>query len=73
MTRLEKLRELALDLEQALAEAPVNVKAQIAGQYRATLSEIDELEASKPQQKGTVLDELNARRSARGTGSARPA
>lgn len=66
MERLERLRDLADDLEASLGEASVGVKAQLAAQYRATLAEIDELERDQaPAEKGTGLDELNARRAAR--------
>ena len=73
MARIDRLRELADLLEGSLAEASVGVRAQIAAQYRATLAEIDELEKSMPGQKGTALDELNARRAAREAGAARQA
>ncbi len=73
MDRHERLIALAATLEKALDEASVGVKAQLAAQYRATLAEIDEIEEAQPQQKGTVLDELNARRASRGAGATRSA
>lgn len=74
MARLDRLKALADHLEDALTEASVGVKAQIAAQYRATLAEIDAIEgANAPAGKGTGLDELNARRAARESGAARPA
>lgn len=66
MARLDDLRELREILRESLDEASVGVKAQLAAQYRATLAEIDELERDQaPAEKGTGLDELNARRAAR--------
>ena len=74
MARLDDLRELRGILREALDEASVGVKAQVAAQYRATLLEIEELEKlSAPTKKGTGLDELNARRAAREAGAARQA
>lgn len=75
-SRLTRLRKLAKLLEDSLEEASVGVRAQIAAQYRATLAEIEELEGGAkpaPARKGTALDELTARRSARQPGAARQA
>lgn len=75
MARIDDLIELRSILREALDEASVGVKAQLAAQYRATLAEIEEIEGvqSAPAGKGTALDELNARRAARQSGSARQA
>lgn len=75
MSRIDDLIELRGILRDALDEASVGVKAQLAAQYRATLAEIEEIEgaSSAPAGKGTALDELNARRAARQSGSARQA
>lgn len=74
MARIDRLHELADLLEDSLKEASVGVRAQIAAQYRATLAEIAELEREQaPAEKGTGLDELNARRAARASGAARQA
>lgn len=74
MARIDRLNDLADKLEEALDEASVGVKAQIAAQYRATLAEIDEIEGASPAaRKGTGLDELNERRAARQSGAARQA
>lgn len=75
MARIDDLRELRGILRDALDEASVGVKAQLAAQYRATLSEIEEIEGaqSAPAGKGTAVDEVNARRAAREAGAARPA
>ena len=75
MARIDDLRELRGILREALDEASVGVKAQLAAQYRATLAEIEEIEgaAAPVAGEGTGLDELNARRAAREAGAARPA
>ena len=74
MSRIERLRALADDLEDALTEASIGVKAQLAAQYRATLSEIEAIEkATTPAEGGTALDQLAARRAAREPGPARQA
>jgi len=75
MARIDDLRDLRDILRDALDEASVGVKAQIAAQYRATLAEIDELEAASAPAapKGSGIDEVNARRAAREAGAARPA
>ena len=67
--RLSRLRDLANLLEDSIRESTVGVRAQLAAQYRATLAEIDELVKARPEQKGTALDELNARRAAREKGA----
>ena len=69
-TRVERLRALADLLEESLKESSVGVRAQLAAQYRATLAEIEEIEPAPVEQKGTALDELNARRAARESGAA---
>ncbi|WP_152203628.1 hypothetical protein [Georgenia thermotolerans] len=73
VSRIDRLRALADLLEASLDEATVGVRAQIAAQYRATLAEIAEIEKAAPEQKGTALDELNARRAAREAGASRKA
>lgn len=75
MARIDDLKELRGILREALDEASVGVKAQIAAQYRATLAEIEDIEkASAPAApKGSGIDEVNARRAARESGAARSA
>ena len=75
MARIDDLRELRGILRDALDEASVGVKAQVAAQYRATLAEIEELEkASAPAApKGSGLDEVSQRRAARSSGASRSA
>lgn len=67
LTRLERLRALADDLEAAFAGASIGVKAQLAAQYRATLAEIDALGGAAPAEGAQVtgVDEVRARREAR--------
>ena len=75
MARIDDLRELRAILREALDEATVGVKAQLAAQYRATLAEIEEIEhESAPEApKGSGLDEVSERRAAREAGAARRA
>jgi 5-methylcytosine-specific restriction enzyme A len=67
--RLSRLCDLADDLQMALAEASVGVKAQLAAQYRATLAEIDGLVRARAKA-GDPVDELAQRRAERGAGPA---
>lgn len=72
MARIDDLIELRSILREALDEASVGVKAQLAAQYRATLAEIEEIEgaSSAPAGKsGTALDELTKRRAERQKGA----
>lgn len=68
MSRVDRLKTLADDLEAALTEAPVSVKAQLAAQYRATLAELDALNADA--EAGDPIDEIAKRRAARRASSA---
>lgn len=71
--RLADLVRLREQLLLWMDEAPADRKAALVGQFRATLAEIDEL--TPTEQKGDVVDEIAARRSARrksAPGSARP-
>lgn len=71
MARVDRLRLLADDLQTALGEAPVGVKAQLAAQYRATLAELDGLESAASEKAGDPVDEIAARRAARGGATSR--
>lgn len=62
---LESRIALRDHLAKALEEAPVGVKAQIAGQLRSVLDDIEA--ADVPE--GSTLDDLAARRTARRRGS----
>lgn len=66
LTDLERLRDLLWD---SLSEADPEKRASLAAQYRGTLAEIEAL--SKDAGKaGDPLDEIAARRSARGVATA---
>ena len=67
MARLDDLEKLREDLILWLEDAPVDRKAALVAQYRATLAEIAEL--SPKEQVGDGIDEIAARRSARRAGS----
>lgn len=62
---LVSLRDtLAVMLDQTEAQ----IHAQLAAQYRATLAEIDEIDAAKAGKPKGVRDELKAKREARSGG-----
>ena len=66
LSDLERLRDLLWD---SLSQADPDKRASLAAQYRATLAELDVL--SKDVGKaGDPLDEIAARRSARGVATA---
>ena len=48
-SRLEELRDIRDQLKAALGEAPVAVKAQVAGQLMKVLAEIEALESASPE------------------------
>ena len=60
LTDLGKLREQLLIW---MDEAPVDRKAALVAQFRATLAELDEL--SPKEEIGDTIDEIAARRAAR--------
>lgn len=63
MTRLDDLVRLREDLLEWLELAPVDRKAALVAQFRATVAEIDDL---KPKEAlGDGIDEIAARRAAR--------
>jgi len=69
VARIDDLNRLRDDLRLWLDEAPVDRRAALVAQYRATLTEIAEL---APEQKtGDPVDEFTARRAARGGVTAR--
>ena len=68
MARLDDLVKLREDLLVWLDTAPVDRKAALVAQYRATLTELESLQPKEAQ--GDSIDEIAARRSAR---RARPA
>ena len=70
MSRLDDLREMRLILIDTVDEVEPDRRASVVAELRRVLAEIDELEAAGTGQRGTVLDELTARRAARRTGTA---
>jgi putative heme iron utilization protein len=69
MARLDDLNVLREQLQAWLEEAPVDRKAALVAQYRATIAEIAEL--APEEAKGDGIDEIAARRSARRAGPAK--
>lgn len=69
--RLESLRALESLLWESLEACPEGKRAPLAAQYRATLAEVDVLEREAGKVADPV-DEIAARRSARGGATARP-
>lgn len=70
MSRLEDLQEMRALLFDAVEDVELEKRASTIAELRRVVKEIDELEASSAGQKGSVLDELTARRAARRTGTA---
>ena len=70
MPRLDDLHTLRSLLLSTLGEVSPDKRAAVSLELRRTIAEIDELEAATGEQKGSVLDELTARRAARRTGTA---
>lgn len=68
MSRLTDLEALRQQLLAWMEDAPVDRKAALVAQFRATLAELDEL--SPKEEIGDTIDEIAARRAAR---RARPA
>ena len=69
MARLDDLAKLREDLLVWMDDAPVDRKAALVAQYRATLAEIDQL---KPKEAaGDGIDEIAKRRAARRAGTAK--
>lgn len=64
------IRAALVALRDTLAEqldmTEAQIHAQLAAQYRATLADIAALDAAQPEAKESVLDEITARRKARG-------
>jgi len=68
MDRLTDLHTLREQLLLWMQDAPVDRKAALVAQFRATLAEIDELAPKK--ESGDTIDEIAARRAARRSGPA---
>lgn len=71
MSRLDDLRELRDALRpQVLSEHSehgLQGVSGLVGQYLKCVEQIEQLEKAQPQEKGTALDEVNARRAAKAT------
>lgn len=68
LTALEALRDLlAAELDGCESSRDV---AALAARFADVLAQIEAVKRAKPEQKGTTLDELRARRSARVSGAA---
>lgn len=63
MSRLDDLVKLRTDLLDWMDAAPADRKAALVGQFRAVLSEIDEL--TPKEAAGDGIDEIAKRRAAR--------
>ena len=70
MDRLAALESLRGDLAAWIPEAPVDKRAPLIAQYRAVLVEIESL-SPQEQKVGDSIDEIAARRAARGGATAR--
>jgi hypothetical protein len=70
-SRLEDLRATRDRLRVLVREAEPQYVAALAGRLQAVLAEIDELDPPAPEVKGTPLDEVKARRAARGAAAPR--
>lgn len=68
--RLDKLRLLEQVTFESINAAPEDKRAPLIGQMRGILAEIADLE-SKSEKAGDPVDEIAARRSARGGATAR--
>ena len=71
MARLDDLSELREQLHAWIPDAPIDRRAALIAQYRATLEEIEKL--TPKEAAGDGIDQIAARRAARRAGStARP-
>jgi hypothetical protein len=68
MSRLDDLKILRDDIQAWLPATPVDRRAAMVGQYRATLAEIEALEPKEAA--GDGIDEIARRRNARRSGAA---
>lgn len=69
MSRLGDLTALRDNLLEWISEAPIDRKAALIAQYRATLTEIDEL--TPKEAAGDSIDEIAKRRAARRSAAAK--
>jgi hypothetical protein len=70
LSRLERLEASRDRLEVAQGQVDPDKLPAVVREYRAVMAEIAEIEKAHPKQKGTPLDELQAKRSVRGAASA---
>lgn len=70
-SRLETLKWLADAAKVSIAEAPVDKRAPLIREARAIASELDALTKGGGKS-GDPIDEISARRAARGSAAARP-
>ena len=68
--RLKKLQDLEAVALDSIEAAPADKRASLIAQYRALLAEIESLQAAS-EKAGDPLDEIAARRAARGGATAR--
>ena len=68
--RLKKLQALEAVALESIGTAPADKRASLIAQYRALLAEIESLQAAS-EKAGDPLDEIAARRTARGGATAR--
>lgn len=71
MSRLDDLKAARDVMWDSIEEAPAAARAPLMNQWRALEATIAELE-SKSEKAGDPLDEITARRAARGGSTARP-
>lgn len=71
MSRIDELKAARDLMWSSIAEAPAPARAPLMNQWRALESSIAELE-SESKKTGDPVDEIAARRSARGGSTARP-
>lgn len=67
MARLDDLKDLRVQLLRWVEDAPIDRKAPLVAQLRATVEEIEKL--SPKQKAGDAVDEIAQRRAARRSGT----
>jgi hypothetical protein len=72
MARIDDLKAARDVMWDSMQAADPDKRAPLMNQWRALEATIAELEAAKTEKAGDPLDEITARRSARGGATARP-